>query len=74
MRGSSGDERKGRKRSKRINLQELLRSDSSADEDLDDTISVGISDSDSYKDSDSSWNLEKEKKRDSKRRVFKKNR
>ena len=73
MGGSSDDQRKGRRRSKRINLQELLRSDSSVDEDLDDTISVGISDSDSYEDSESSWNLEKEKKRDQKRRDARKN-
>ena len=74
MRGSSDDERKGRKRSKRINLQELLRSDSSIDEDFDDTTSVGISESDYYQDSDSSWDLEKEKKRAQKRRDSKKNR
>ena len=73
MEGSSDDERKGRRRSKRINLQELLRSEPSVDEDLDDTISVGISDSDCYQDSDSSWNLEKEKKRDQKRRDARKN-
>ena len=69
MRGSSDDERKGRKRSKRINLQELLRSDSSIDEDFDDTTSVGISESDYYQDSDSSWDLEKEKKHDQKSRA-----
>ena len=74
MRSSSDEERKGRRRSKRINLQELLRSDSSVDEDLDDTISVGFSESDYYQDSDSSWNLEQEKKRDQKRRDARKNR
>ena len=74
MRGSSDDEQKGRKRSKRINLQEILRSDSSADEGLDDTISVEISESESYEDSDSSWDLEKEKKRNQKRRDSRKNR
>ena len=47
MRGSSDDTRKGRKHSNRINLQELLLSDSSVDEDREDTASVGISESES---------------------------
>ena len=51
MPGSSDSERSDRNRNKLSDLQQLLLSDASGDEDLDDSISHGGSDSDSFQDS-----------------------
>ena len=51
MPGSSDSERSYRNRNKLSDLQRLLLSDASGDEDLDDSISHGGSDSDSFQDS-----------------------
>ena len=68
MRGSSDNKCNDRNLNKQSDLQRLLLSDASADEDSDGSISFGVSDSESFQDSDSSWDMQKNKQRDKKRR------
>ena len=68
MRGSSDNGCNYQNRNKQSDLQRLLLSDASGDEDVDGSISLGVSESESFQDSDSSWDLEKNKQRNSKRR------
>ena len=68
MPGSSDSGSSDRTRNKVSDLQSLLFSDASGEEDSDDSISLGVSDSDSIQDSDSSWELQKYTKQGRKRR------
>ena len=67
-RGSSDNESKDQNRNNLSDFQRLLVSDASGDEDFDGSISLGVSESESFQDSDSSWDLEKNKQRNRKRR------
>ena len=62
MQSSSKDERKVRNSNKQFHLQGILQSDASDDDGFDNSISDGTSESDSFQDSDSSWDFQKKNK------------